>query len=277
MLDISNSSSMPLVVSSVGYYTATLTSFSTEKPLLIYLTPRVFEVKEVVISSHSLVKRKEANMDIFKNMFLGMTVNARNCEILNEKDITFNYDSDRNTLKAFASKPILIINKRLGYRITYYLERFEYYKKEMSMAFKGSMIFTEDLATEETYKQLFESRRRDTYLGSRMHFFRALWADDLISTGFIVRNSDGKSLKYNDIVDDSRVDSVNNRFKFLSYTEKLTIQYNLRSTNIIFIKEYVSFDKNGNFDQTGMSISWEGEMMKKRLGDMLPYTFELKE
>src|SRR5664280_3039543 len=89
--------------------------------------------------------------------------------------------SDKDTLKAFASKPILINNNALGYKITYYLDKFEYYKKDRSMFFAGNMIFNEDLGINETQKQLYGERRNEAYLGSRMHFFRALWADDLKS------------------------------------------------------------------------------------------------
>lgn len=269
-LDISKNASMPLTISYIGYYSVTLTGFSTDKPLLIYLTPKIYEMNEVVISSKSLARRRRANLNLFKNVFLGTTANAKNCEILNEGDITFNYDSDRDTLKAFASKPILINNKALGYKITYYLDRFEYHKKNRTMLITGSQIFNEDYAVEETHKQLYERRRKNAYLGSRMHFFRALWADDLISAGFTVKNSDGRYLSYKDIVEEK------NRLKYLKYSEKLSIIYNAKLSNIVFIKEKVYFDKDGHFDQSGTSISWEGEMMDQRVGDMLPYTYNFR-
>ena len=275
-LDISKNASMPLTISSIGYYSVTLTDFLTYKPLIIYMTPKVYEVNEVVVSSKSLVKRRIANINLFKKVFLGSTDNARNCKIINENDITFNYDHDRDTLKAFASKPILIDNRSLGYKITYYLDRFEYYKKDRSMFFAGSLIYNEDLAIDETHKRLYEIRRKDTYLGSRMHFFRALWADDLESAGFKVKNSADKYLNYNDIVDDSLSDSLNNHTKFLKYSKDLSILYDTRLTNIVFLKEKVYFDKDGYFDQTGMSIRWEGDMLDKRVGDMLPYTYKIE-
>jgi hypothetical protein len=273
-LDISKNVSMPISISSIGYYSVTLTAFSPDKPLLVYLTPKVYEMKEVIISSESLARRKESNLNIFKNIFLGTTGNARNCEILNENDVTFNYDTDRDTLKAFASKPILIDNKMLGYKITYYLDRFEYNKKEKLVAYQGSMIFTEDLATGEKNKQSYERRRKEAYLGSRMHFFRALWTDSLESAGFMIKNSSGKNLSYNDIVENSVSDSLSNQIKFLKCTEKLSIFYNSRVSNIIFLKEKVYFDKDGYFDQIGMSISWEGQMMSRRVGDTLPYSYK---
>ena len=71
------------------------------------------------------------------------------CKILNEEDITFNYDSDDDTVKAYALAPILIENKSLGYKITYYLDRFQYYKRTAATFFSGNMIFTEDLTDNE--------------------------------------------------------------------------------------------------------------------------------
>jgi hypothetical protein len=275
-LDISKNASRPLTISSIGYYSVNLTSFSTNKPLIIYLTPKVYEVKEVVISSKSLVIKRRANLNLFKNVFLGTTANARNCKIINENDITFNYDSDRDTLKAFASKPILLVNRALGYKMTYYLDRFEYSKRDRSMLFTGTLIFNEDLANEETNTRLYERRRKNAYLGSRMHFFRALWANKLTSTGFIVKNSIGNSLFYNDIVEESNPDSQNNCIKFLKSREKLSILYYTKLSYIVFNKGKVDFDKDGFFDKTGLSISWEGEMMDQRVGDMLPYTYIVK-
>jgi len=275
-LDISKNASRPITISSIGYNSVTLTDFSTDKPLLVYMTPKVYEVKEVVISSKSLVKRRKANLNLFKNVFLGTTSNARSCEIINENDVTFNYDSDQDTLKVFSSKPILINNRSLGYKITYYLDRFEYYKKDRDIFFSGSLIFNEDLAIEEAHKEVYERRRKIAYLGSRMHFFRALWADDLISEGFSVKNSANKYLNYKDFVEDSRRDSLNNHKKFLKYNGTLRVIYNTRLSNIIFLKEKVYFDKDGYFDQTGRSISWEGEMMDQRIGDLLPYTYKIE-
>jgi len=270
-LDISKNISMPLTISALGYYSVTLTDFPTDKALLIYLTPKVFELKEVVINAKSHARERRANLILFKNEFLGTTGNALYCEITNENDIIFDYDSDNDTLKAFSSKPLLIDNKALGYKITYYLDKFEYYKKSTSFFFKGNIIFTEDLTTEAAQKQLFERRRKYAYLGSRMHFFRALWENDLNSAGFTVKNSANETLKYNKIV--IQKDS---RTKYLKYPGTLGISYytKLATSYIIFLKELVYFDKNGYFDPSG--ISWEGDMARKRIADQLPYEYTIK-
>jgi hypothetical protein len=268
IIDISKYHLMPLSISSLGYYSVTESNFPTDKPLTIYMTPKVNELNEVVISATSLVRKRKVNLKKFKNEFLGTSAYAQNCVILNEKDITFNFGNDKDTLKAFASKPILIENKALGYKITYYLDKFEFYKKSSSFFYKGSLIFKEDTAVDVTTKQLYESRRINSYYGSRMHFFRVLWADSLSSEGFTVKNSDDKVLSYNEIVfqDDSNK-------KFLKYDNTLSIYFGSLS-KINFAKEKVYFDKNGYFDELG--IKWNGELAKKRIADLLPYDYSPK-
>jgi hypothetical protein len=77
-------------------------------------------------------------------------------------------------------------------------------------------------------------------------------------------------------VEDNLTDSLNNHIKFLKYSKNLCISYDTRLTNIAFLKEKVYFDKNGYWDQTIPGISWEGDMMDKRVGDMLPYTYKIE-
>jgi hypothetical protein len=259
---------MPLTISALGYYSITLPDFSKDKPLVVYLTPKVFELNEVVIKSKSLSRERKEKLILFRNEFLGTTENGQNCEITNEKDISFNYDSDKDTLKAFASKPLLINNRRLGYKITYYLDKFEYYKKTKSFFYQGTIIFNEDSISDKTQKQSIDRRRRYAYLGSRMHFFRELWTNNLSKSGFKILNSSDENLDYKNLV--IQKDSLR---KFLSYNEKIGIGYYSRtpSSYIVFHKNEVFFDKNGYFDSSG--VAWEGQMAKLRIGDLLPYEY----
>lgn len=274
-LDITKYASMPLIVSSIGYYSVTLTNYPTNKSLKIYLTPKMFEMNEVVISSKPLIRERKAYLKLFKDEFLGTTYNAQNCDIINENDITFNYESCKDTLRAFASNPLIINNRALGYKITYYLDKFQYYRQSRSFIFIGNLIFNEDLIKDKTDKNLsallYERRRNSTYPGSRMHFFRALWKDDLADEGFSVRNSDEKFLHYKDIVrqeDIRRTDSPDRDIQYVIYSGDLKIYYSGELTTMIFLKHRVYFNKDGRYDN--MAITWEGEMIKKRIGDMLP-------
>ena len=263
-LDVSKYSSMPLTISAIGYYSVTLKVFSTGKPNLVYMDPKLFELTEVVVNAKSHSRERRENLTIFRNEFLGTTGNAINCEITNEDDIRFKNSADKDTLKAFALKPILITNKALGYKITYYLDKFEYYKPGNSFLFMGNIIFIED----STKKMLYERKRKNAFLGSRMHFFRALWMDDLNSAGFTVKNSANETLNYKKIVyqQDSHT-------KYLRYHGFIGIAYySKQPTSFVnFLKVSVFFDANGYFEPYG--ISWDGEMSRDRIADMLPYDY----
>ena len=261
-LDVSKNSSMPLTVSAIGYYSVTLDDYATDKRLEVQLQPKDYGLQEVVTHTKSLKSRRQRNLRIFKDEFLGTTINSGICVILNESDITFNYNSDKDTLKAFASKPLEIDNKALGYKVTYYLDKFEHYKRQNSTFFRGNIIFTEDIASQLNPRHI-EENRRNAYLGSRMHFFRILWSkDDLNAKGFVVRKNTFDDLKSKDVVIEY------NDNKFLKGNQKLYVSYGRNVSYINFLKDYVYFDKTGYFDPTG--INWQGAMGEQRVGDWLP-------
>jgi len=271
-LDVSKNASMPLTVSMLGYNSTTVTAatYSSNNQIIVQLTPKVYELNEFIVTAKPLERARKHNLFLFKNEFLGTSANARDCVILNESDITFNYGSDRDTLKAFAFKPLQIINQKLGYRITYYLDKFEYYKRTKSFVYKGNLIFTEDLAINNPEKEEFERKRKNAFHGSRMHFFRELWFNNLKGTGFVVYNSINDFLDFSNIV----VEDERHR-KFLQYrsNESLGICYysKIPTSHILFKKEKILFEKNGYFDESG--IIWDGKMADQRIGDQLPYNF----
>jgi hypothetical protein len=266
-LDISKYSSMPLTISAIGYYSVTLNDLSAAKPYTVYLSPKVFELSEVVISSKSHDRERKSNLKLFRNEFLGATANASECEIKNEDEIKFLYNTDDDILTGFALNPILIINNALGYEITYYLDKFEYNKKKDTFLFRGNIIFKDNLSSDDSQRQILN--REAAYRGSRMHFFRTLWTGDLKSGGFTVENRDQDYLKIKDIV----LKTSTNKLA-LHYEGDLIIVYNmLYASKIIFKRIPVSFDYNGYYDQAG--ISWEGEMARMRIADELPLEYSL--
>jgi hypothetical protein len=280
-LDISKNSLMPLTISALGYYSTTLTDFSTDKVLLVLLTPKVFELNEVVVNAKAQAKDRSAHMKLFKHVFLGNTQNAIDCYITNEKDILFSYDHETETLKAFTSKPILIDNRALGYKITYFLDKFETSTKDNSYSFAGNIIFKEDQATNDLQKQKFEKRRKSAFLGSIMQFFRALWGNNLNSSGFTIyeatipRKFSHKKLNYNDLVFQKDSLASEDSPKYIKYPGRLWISYysKLPLSSISILKDSVYFYKNGNF---GPGISCGGKMGRQRIADFLPYEYSIK-
>ena len=266
-LDVTPYKSRSLIISAVGYYTNLITDFTRGEPYQLVLAPRVFEIKEVSVTAKSLARKRKACMQIFIKEFIGLTSNARRCYILNESDISFNYNSDKDTLKAFASKPIQIQNLALGYEITYHLERFEYERKTKTVLYTGSIIFNSDLLADENNLKKYIRRREYAYTGSSKHFFRALWSNSLTSSGFSVSSyRTCEQLNFELLV---LQDSIGG--KFLQYSEDLKIEYYNQLSYISFLEEKVYFEQDGFFNPT--SIIWSGKMSKQRIADFLPYEY----
>jgi hypothetical protein len=272
-LDISRYTSLPLTISAVGYSSATLERYSQDKPLKIYLSPRVYNIPTLEISGASLERERRDNLEIFKDQFLGRGIYSKGCEILNEEDITFNYGADSVTLRAIAFKPLQVHNKALGYLITFHLESFEFCRRTGNALYTGKFIFTDHRS--RISRGVLERRRNNSYPGSAMHFFRSLWADELKAEGFRVQDSQGNNLSYEDIV------ITGNGQKYLEYSGDLFISYtgtNPRTGNfrldrspVRLLKNRVFFAESGYFDPVAIMLT--GEMGRHRVGDMLPLDF----
>ncbi|MGZ2371400.1 carboxypeptidase-like regulatory domain-containing protein [Ancylomarina sp. YFZ004] len=275
-LKIPTNSNMPLVVSSVGYYSVSIPKYIRKDSLIIYLSPKEYQIQEVSVKEKSLVRKRKAYLRIFKNQFIGDTNNGIGCVITNEKDISFNYNSCSDTLKAFASKPIEIENKILGYKLMYFLDKFEYYRKTRSFFYIGHIVYKEDLAVNGKTKLNYLRERKDTFLGSRMHFFRSLWNNNLTMNGFSVRDECGIKLSYDKFVKNvspNLIRSKESRKKFVSYSKDLNIFHYSEVSHLKITEPRVYFDKKGYFD---IGLFWEGEMADKRIGDKLPYEYVLE-
>jgi hypothetical protein len=265
VLDIPKQNNMPLTISAIGYFSTTITKFRTNESLTINLKPKEYELKETSVKSKSLVRKRKRYLTKFRNEFLGTTNNALKCTILNEKDITFNYNTTGDTLKAYALKPIIIENRALGYTITYYLDNFEYFWDRRTVFFVGNIKFSE-IATSGITQEVYADIRKKTYIGSKMHFFRSLWNNELKAQGFSMETPVREDLNMKDVV---AVDSMNN--KYLHYPERFIIWNKNAGTSIQFLKNYVYFDNTGYFDPSG--LNWLGGMGDGRIADWLPYEY----
>jgi hypothetical protein len=278
-LNIPKNVSMPLTISALGYYSTTLTEYSTDKLTSIYLEPKLYQLKEVVISAKNNLHNRRFYMNLFEKEFLGTSINAKNCKIINEEDINLSYNTDNNIFTAFSSNPVQINNKFLGYKINYYLDKFEFqYPKDYGQIhgqILGNSIFLENPKSNINQQKRYNRRRENTYLGSRMHFIRELWENRLDSAGFEIKDSLSTKVTYNEIVIQS--DSIHNidRAKYLKFNGKLIITFNSNPflSTIKMVKDSIYFDKNGFFDP--LCITWGGGMSDQRIGDLLPLEYKI--
>jgi hypothetical protein len=276
MLDIKNNTSMPLTISALGYYSAIVNDFSSGKVILVYLEPKVFEMKDVSVNARGNPNIRRENLVIFRREFLGRTRNAKECEIINEDDIRFITSANKDTLRAVCLKPLFIVNRGLGYKITYYLNKFIYIKSAYLNQLIGNSLFDEDtISTSE--KQKFEARRDNAYFGSKMHFIRSLWEDDLNPGGYIIKN-EKRQLSYRDLVRNQLSTDTSQRKKTIYYSEAipviLSIEWRAGKTKswLEILRNNIFFDKTGYY--RGPGIIWHGEMAKQGIADLLPYDYK---
>jgi len=273
-INIPDNQKFPLAVSAIGYNSIMLKEYPIGIIIKILLVPKIYELNEVIISSkRSWRERSIRNqyLDTFKKQFLGETVNAYTCKILNESALVFSYFDKRNLLTAYSTRPLEISNKALGYNIIFYLDDFKYSLYPYSMTYIGYYIFTEDSTLSEKAQVRAEKRRRLAYLGSRMHFLRSLWDNELDSAGFTVKDSRNIIIQYDSLVytrnpsEKYLLQNVNYSVSFISKVPRSVVE---------LTSDTVYFNKLGYFDPFG--IKWTGEMGKQRVADLLPYDFKLK-
>jgi hypothetical protein len=277
-LEIPKGLSYPLVISSIGYFSVTLKWFLKDTTLLVYLTPKVYNLSEIIVKANTrLEKRQRAKyLVIFRNQFLGETPNAEKCVITNEKDIKFKVDTSNNTLLAFCSQPIIINNKALGYIIKYYLDKFEYCEHEHSLVIIGNYIFKEDLTQNE--KLSVRMNRESAYFGSRMHFIRSLYNNNADLDDYLIADTSCFNPSYEINYDSLVKRSANPDYPdscYLIFKGDVHVFYKTEwNKSMLYIEDNVYFDKNGYFDP--LPIIWQGEMARRRIGDLLPFEYRQK-
>jgi hypothetical protein len=172
-LSIKENISAPIVISFVGYITKVYSVNALAKEPIITLEQKVLSIDEIEVKSGSSAWSRAKMLQVFKEEFLGTSFNAKSCKIKNEDDIYLFYNGDTQVLHASSQNDIIIENRLLGYRIYYLLE---YFKKSSSgIQFKGYSRFEERDFKSARAKIRIDKERKDTYLGSIMHFIRFLF------------------------------------------------------------------------------------------------------
>lgn len=121
-----------LIASIVGFetYHKTITvSRSNVEMADIALLPKTIALKEVSIKYHKDPMR-EKYYEWFKPEFLGTSVLAQNCKILNPGIIDLTYDETNNKLTASTDDFLEIENDALGYKLKYLLTNFSFENNE---------------------------------------------------------------------------------------------------------------------------------------------------
>jgi len=167
-----------LIVSFVGYESLSF-SFDFQETADIG-EPIKLKASEATLSEIEVNSKKdkkwEKQLSRFEKVFLGDTRFSTQCSILNPWVIDFDEDRDAG-FTAFASSPIEVENKALGYKISYDLKLFT--SNTTSFFFKGSILFKELEPVNEQELQLWVNNRKQAYDGSPRHLFQSLLLNNI--------------------------------------------------------------------------------------------------
>jgi hypothetical protein len=125
-------------------------------------------------------KKWEKQFRAFEKGFLGESYNHKEVYITNKEVVDFTDNEDAFIAKA--SKPLQIVNKTHGYKVTYFMDNFE--KTSSLTSFKGLASFEKLVPEDSKQERGWKRNREEAYEGSMKHFLKALVNNRLEEEGF---------------------------------------------------------------------------------------------
>jgi hypothetical protein len=176
-----------LTIAAMGYETATFNLTNKKGAVVIYLNPKVRDLTTVTVTA-SEKNGWEKYGKVFLESFLSYSDFSKLCKLENPEVLKFYFDINNNNLKVVAKEPLIIQNRALGYKITYWLESFEFNFKTRILFYSGLTFFDDLIRPNKRKAQSAKWRlnREAAYNGSVMHFVRSVYAGKLASSGFKV-------------------------------------------------------------------------------------------
>ena len=268
----------PLVVSFVGYQTSINENYSKDTKLKIYLYESSIVLNEITIDPNDDWS-KDLKLKEFKKHYLGESKNGKACKLLNEEDILLKYNKKTKKLTAKAKGPVYIRNENLKYLILVELQHFEVNyshvsknKKHLNLAYisySGNSFFQ---SLQKNPNTIIKDIRKKTYLGSTLHFMRALSTNQLEKEGYSIylENTKVDPKKYISVFPTGNLNSVKVKLR-----RKLYIKYkNGKESSIESLAGMFYIDDFGNYSPVD-KVRFGGEMGSQRMGDTLPLDFLL--
>lgn len=211
-----------LIVTYLGYETLLMPVNVTADVtgVMAVLKPKVGVLKEVVVKRNA---ERDRLMNIFKSIWVGNSVNAEQCTILNDEVIDLVYDSRKGLLTATSDDFILLENRALGYRVKFLLMNFEFHQYTGYSLYYGNPLFELMKPRNTRQQRNWEKKRIEAYNGSTMHFYRSLISKNLVQDGFSVQKMVRKERKRDfvapgtDTADNVQVRSDGTFSKYVNY------------------------------------------------------------
>lgn len=289
-------SNAELIVSYIGFEPLVYVYKAGDNSNRIYL----FELRkkepvmeEVLVLPDASRKRY---LQLFRDNFLGLTEEAGMSKIENQSTLFFTKpEKGYNSFNAYSDTPLIIINKKLGYKIYFQLQEFYFNQDKNMTSFYGFTRY-EELGD----KKRWAKNRRKAYYGSTMHFFRSLIQDKLDEESykiFLVKQDSNLGMDMAYPVTAKQIltaDSINLGEYSVSGKTKIMVQYNREPGSKAYLQKKllvhgalpVGFrsyllSKDGDFkiDKNGvllnpLSILYNGYWVYEKAANLLPYNYD---
>ncbi len=233
----------------------------------------------------------------FEKGFLGESYNRKEVFITNKEVVDFTEMEDAFSAKA--SQPLQIINKSMGYKVTYFMDNFE--KTNSLTSFKGLASLEKLVPEDAKQERKWKRNREEAYEGSLKHFLKALEDNRMEEEGFNAfllkpeylnnlrrglffdRNNERHvAFKATELIGITSPDGLTT----LNWKIPMEIVYNRkRATRPIFMDApypYTILIPKGLIQVTSAgdlmnpySIEMRGEMSKIGMADLLPLDFDI--
>ncbi|MFT5926798.1 MAG: hypothetical protein ACI9WL_001550 [Rubritalea sp.] len=196
--DLDGNFEMPYYENSQSVFTISLLGYESQSfnnPLNtdfspLKLQPKVGELPAVYINPDPWSREKKEQY--FIKQFLGTTLIAKECKILNLDKVRMRFNPSTRIMSAYAQEPVLIENRDLNYLVAYDLTDFEITFEELSLEhiqisegleipthrmvssyFVGSAFFKE-LNEKEAIKGWVKRHRKRAYKVSELRLFKLI-------------------------------------------------------------------------------------------------------
>ncbi|MCL2726866.1 MAG: carboxypeptidase-like regulatory domain-containing protein [Bacteroidales bacterium] len=301
-----------LVLSHLSYESLVIEKPFEHRGESFFLKEKTNTIQAAVVTAEYDPFRAQ-RMHVFKNFFLGESVAAKSCAILNEDDIILRYDNLTNILHASARNPLIVENRHLGYRITIEIQNFQvkytythtpytspntsnvgssfsarnpisFELAPMSFSYKINYFFVD----QGRYDISLTRRRNEIYERSRQYFWTSLITNfALKESGFKIFNmlKEIHAEDYFLVIDDPTQNTkevllmpdtdLNRKHREISDRRIYGVMGIRCKKNIV--SEVIFMTNRFSVDHFGniatSGIVYLGDMSNQRVGDMLPRDF----
>ncbi len=275
-----------LVAHHIAYklYIKDITLYNQEKlEINIQLKSNILKGEKIEVVAAEPKKWKK-NIKLFEREFIGKSVNAKKCELLNPEVIHFHEDKS-GILHASADSVLRVVNNTLGYKLDIILDEFQCERNQLLYS-RMFPRFYEMNAENNHVQKKWNKNRQKTYTGSFKHFLTSIAAGDIDNSGFDWFQVPTKRIDIERIL---KTPLPPAKLKILRYNElnKISLSFpnylvvfygedhSIYNWSILELREPVAFiDPNGNF-YTPDAIFLEGKWYRDRVSDMLPINYHL--